>query len=180
MSDINEVMLFGRLGRDAEIKSLPNGDLMATMRLATGEKWTDRNSGEKKERTEWHTVVVFGAQVETVEKYCRKGRRLIVRGPLRTRKWQAQDGSDRYSTEVVISGYIGRIDVVDFENTGGGADRSREESYGDVRGRGGREERGAGSSDGQSGGYGSGYGGGYGDGQSGGSSRNDMDDEIPF
>lgn len=169
------VMLFGRVGKDAEIRNLSSGELMGSFSIATSEKWKDRNTGEAKERTEWHNVVVFGNQVETVEKFARKGRRLIVRGPLRTRKWQAQDGTDRYSTEIVISGYNGNIDVVDFEDrpkSGGAA--GRDAGYSDVRGRGQERGQGGGDEQGQSS---SGYGG-YGGGSGGG--RNDMDDEIPF
>jgi single-strand DNA-binding protein len=99
---INKVILIGNLGADPEIRYLPSGDPVANLRLATSESWKDRESGETKERTEWHNVVIFGKLAEVAKSYLHKGSRIYVEGKLRTRKWQAQDGQDRYTTEVVI------------------------------------------------------------------------------
>lgn len=110
MSSVNKVILVGALGRDPEVKSLPSGDRFASFSVATSEKWTDKQSGERKEKTEWHTVVVFNdAIVKVAENYLRKGSRVYIEGQLQTRKWQDQNGADRYSTEVVLRQYRGEI-----------------------------------------------------------------------
>ena len=101
---INKVILIGNLGADPEARSLPSGDMVANLSLATSESWSDRNTGEVKERTEWHRVAFFGKVAEIVEKYLRKGSRVYVEGKLRTRKWQDSNGLDRYTTEVVVDG----------------------------------------------------------------------------
>lgn len=173
MADLNRASLMGRLGADPEVRSMQNGDEVASLRIATGERWKDKQSGEQKERTEWHTVVVFGPAVAMVKKYLSKGKRVLIEGQLRTRKWQDQQGNDRYSTEVVVSGYTGRVDIIDWPE-GDGASRSREDSYGDLPG-----TRSGGGYDQSPEGHG-GYGGGYsGSGSTGGGSAG-MDDEIPF
>lgn len=99
---INKVILIGNLGADPEIRYLPSGDPVANLRLATSESWKDRETGEAKERTEWHSIVIFGKLAEIAKTYLHKGGRIYVEGKLRTRKWQTQDGQDRYTTEVVI------------------------------------------------------------------------------
>ncbi|ADC64104.1 single-stranded DNA-binding protein [Allochromatium vinosum] len=99
---INKVILIGNLGADPEVRYLPSGDPVANLRLATSESWKDRNTGETQERTEWHSVVIFGKLAEIARTYLHKGSRIYVEGKLRTRKWQTQDGQDRYTTEVVI------------------------------------------------------------------------------
>ena len=99
---INKVILIGNLGADPEVRYLPSGDPVANLRLATSESWKDRETGETKERTEWHSVVIFGKLAEIAKTYLHKGSRIYVEGKLRTRKWQTQDGQDRYTTEVVI------------------------------------------------------------------------------
>lgn len=99
---INKAILIGYLGAEPEVRTLPSGDSVANLRLATNESWKDRETGEIKERTEWHSVVLFGKLADVAKTYLHKGSRIYVEGKLRTRKWQAQDGQDRYSTEVVI------------------------------------------------------------------------------
>ena len=131
MADLNRTTLMGRLGADPEIRSTQSGEKVATFRMATGEQWKDKQTGEKKERTEWHTVVVWGAMAGVVEKYLAKGRRVYVEGAQRTRKWQDQSGNDRWSTEVVLSGFGARLDVIDWPE-GGGADKGRDDAYGDL------------------------------------------------
>jgi len=99
---VNKVILIGNLGADPDVRYLPSGDAVANVRLATSESWKDRNTGESQERTEWHRVVFFGKLAEIVKQYLRKGSKIYVEGKLRTRKWQGQDGQDRYSTEVMV------------------------------------------------------------------------------
>lgn len=135
MADLNRASLMGRLGKDPEIRCLSNGDRVASFSLATGERWNDKASGEKKERTEWHNVVIFGPLVNVAEKWLKKGARVHIEGAIRTRKWQDQSGADRYSTEIVLSGYNARLDLIDFEGSGeagSGAARGREDAYGDL------------------------------------------------
>lgn len=114
MSSVNKVILIGHLGADPEIRSFQDGGKLANFRLATSESWTDRNSNERKERTEWHSVVVQReATVKVVEQYLRKGSKAFVEGQLRTRKWQDRDGKDRYTTEVVIGAFRGELVLLD-------------------------------------------------------------------
>lgn len=153
MSSVNKVILVGNLGRDPEVRTFSNGGRVVNLRIATSQKWRDRNSGETRERTEWHSVAIFADKLgELAEKYLRKGSKVYLEGALETRKWQDQSGNDRYSTEVVLRPYSGQIVFLD-RNPQGGQDG------------------------GQSGGSGGGQGGGY-DGGSGGGG--DLDDEIPF
>lgn len=100
MSSINKVILIGNLGADPEIRDMPNGDAVANIRLATTETWKDKNSGEKKEQTEWHRVVFYRRLAEIVGQYLKKGSQVYVEGRLRTRKWQDRDGQERYTTEI--------------------------------------------------------------------------------
>lgn len=119
MSDLNEVSLIGRLGKDPEIRQAASGNKFATFRMATGERWTDKATGEKKERTEWHSVVIFNeALAGIVEKYLKKGARVFVRGRLATRKWQDQTGQDRYSTEIVLQGFDAKLQMLDAAKSG--------------------------------------------------------------
>ena len=99
---INKVILIGNLGNDPEVRYMPSGDAVANVSLATSEAWKDKNTGEMQERTEWHRVIFFGKVAEVVKDYLRKGSKIYVEGKLRTRKWQGQDGQDRYTTEVVV------------------------------------------------------------------------------
>lgn len=98
---LNKVMLIGRLGADPEIRHLPNGDPIATIRLATSRRWKDRNTNERKEETEWHRVVFFSGLAKIVGEYLKKGSQVYVEGRIRTQKWQGQDGQDRYTTEII-------------------------------------------------------------------------------
>ncbi len=117
---VNKVMLIGHLGADPEIRSFANGGKVANLRLATAESWIDKASGERRERTEWHSVTVQGdGLVRVVETYCKKGSKLYVEGHLQTRKWQDRDGHDRYSTEVVV-GVRGQIVLLTPQDKGGG------------------------------------------------------------
>ncbi|MBI6630390.1 single-stranded DNA-binding protein [Pontibaca salina] len=161
---VNKVILIGNLGRDPEVRTFQNGGKVCNLRIATSETWKDRNTGERRERTEWHSVAIFqDGLVRIAEQYLRKGSKVYIEGKLQTRKWQDQSGQDRYSTEVVLQGFDGTLTMLDGRGEGGG-------------------QRGGGGDFG--GGYDSGpqddrYGGGGGGGSSAPSSR-DMDDEIPF
>jgi len=119
---VNKVILVGNLGRDPEIRSNNDGTRIANLRLATSESWRDRNSGERKERTEWHSVVIFNERlVEIAEKYLRKGSKIYVEGALQTRKWTDNNQQERYSTEVVLQRFRGELTMLDGARTGGGA-----------------------------------------------------------
>ena len=169
---LNKVMLIGNLGQDPEVKSFQNGGRIANLRIATSENWKDKNTGERKERTEWHTVVLQSdGLVGVAEKYLRKGSKVYVEGSLRTRKWQDASGNDRYSTEVSVGGIGGVLTMLDGAPGGGGG--------GGRGGGGGDWGSGGGSSGGGSSGGGS-SGGGSGWNQGGTSSADDLDDDIPF
>ena len=119
---VNKVILVGNLGRDPEIRSTQDGTRIATLNLATSETWRDRASGERKERTEWHRVVIFNERLaEIAEKYLRKGSKIYVEGQLQTRKWQDQQGQERYTTEVVLHRFRGELTMLDGAGGGGGA-----------------------------------------------------------
>ena len=171
---VNKVILIGNLGRDPEVRNFPNGGKVCNLRIATSETWKDRNTGERKERTEWHSVAIFSEPlVRIAEQYLRKGSTIYIEGQLETRKWQDQSGADRYSTEVVLRPYTSTLTMLGGRNDGGSG--------------GGGSSYGSGASDG--GGYGGGYDsgpsdGGFGGGGSGGGGNSgpsrDLDDEIPF
>lgn len=111
---VNKVILVGNLGRDPEIRTTQDGREIANLTIATSEHWTDRNSGERREKTEWHKVVIFNPNlVQLTKKYIHKGSKVFVEGQLQTRKWQDQSGADRYTTEVVIQGYNGTLTFLD-------------------------------------------------------------------
>ena len=117
---VNKVILVGNLGRDPEIRSFQNGGRVANLSVATSESWKDRNSGERKEKTEWHRVVLTAEPlVNLAEKYLRKGSKIYLEGQLETRKWQDQSGQDRYSTEVVLRPYRGELTMLDGASGGG-------------------------------------------------------------
>lgn len=101
MSGVNKVIIVGRLGNDPEMRQMPNGDAVAKISIATSESWTDKNTGEKKEQVEWHNVIAFRQLADVFGKYLKKGAQVYIEGKLRTRKWQAQDGTDRYTTEII-------------------------------------------------------------------------------
>lgn len=166
---VNKVIIIGNLGRDPEVRSFQNGGKVCNLRIATSETWKDRNTGERRERTEWHSVAVFSeGLVRVCEQYLRKGSKVYIEGKLQTRKWQDQSGQDRYSTEVVLQGFDATLVMLDGRNDGGS---------------GGGGGYGGGDQGGYGGGYdqGGGYGGGGGQQQSGSSAPSrDLDDEIPF
>ena len=118
MAGVNKVILIGNLGADPEVRYMPSGDAVANVSIATSESWKDKNTGEKQERTEWHKVVFFGKIAEVVKQYLHKGSKIYVEGKLRTRKYQAQDGSDRYMTEVVVD-IGGTMQMLDSRQGGG-------------------------------------------------------------
>ncbi|WP_170374994.1 MULTISPECIES: single-stranded DNA-binding protein [Ruegeria] len=159
---VNKVILIGNLGADPEVRSFQNGGKVCNLRIATSETWKDRNTGERKDRTQWHSVAIFSEPlVRVAEQYLRKGSKVYIEGQLETRKWQDQSGQDRYTTEVVLRPYRSELTMLDARGEGGGG--------------------------GQSGGYGGGQaGGGYGDPYGGQSSAPAPasggidDDEIPF
>ena len=157
MAGVNKVIILGRLGADPETRNFPNGGRVVSLRVATSETWRDKQSGERKERTEWHSVSIFNEALGKIaEQYLRKGSEVYLEGQLETRKWQDQSGADRYTTEVVLRPFNSTLTLI-----GGKRDDQGQQD---------RQDDG-----GQSGGSGYGSGGGP---NSGG--RNDMDSEIPF
>jgi single-strand DNA-binding protein len=117
---VNKVILIGNLGRDPEIRTTQNGTKVANLNLATSESWRDKSSGERKEKTEWHRVVIFGNLADIAEKYLKKGSKVYVSGSLQTRKWQDQSGQEKYTTEVVLQGFGGELTMLDGKGGGGG------------------------------------------------------------
>ena len=117
MSGVNKVILVGNLGRDPEIKYASNGAAIANMAIATSESWKDKQTGQQQEKTEWHRVVVFGKLAEIVQQYVHKGSKVYVEGQLKTRKWQNKEGVDQYTTEVVLSGFGGVLQMLDSRNS---------------------------------------------------------------
>lgn len=151
---VNKVILVGNLGRDPEIRTMQSGNRVANMSLATSEQWRDRETGERREKTEWHRVVIFDERlIEIAEKYLKKGSKIYVEGQLQTRKWTDQSGQDKYSTEVVLQRFRGVMTMLDTRGGDGGGARGGED-YGEPQ----AAEQGA-----ESGGGGG-----------------DFDDEIPF
>ena len=178
---LNKVMLIGNLGADPEIRSFNNGGKVANLRIATSETWKDRQTGERKEKTEWHTVAIFSeGLVSVVERYLKKGSKVFVEGKLQTRKWQDQNGQDRYSTEIVIQGLGGTLTMLDGAAGGGGGGGmgggGRSSGFGGASG--GASSSGGWDQDGGSSGGGSG--GGFGQTGGGGGGYDDLDDDIPF
>ncbi len=178
---VNKVILVGNVGADPEIRRTQDGRPIANLRIATSESWRDRNSGERKEKTEWHTVVVFNEGLcKVVEQYVKKGAKLYIEGALQTRKWQDQTGNDRYSTEVVLQGFNSTLTMLD----GRGGEGGGQGNYGGGGGRvSGGNDYGGGNFAGDD--YdrpasGGGRGGQSGGGQSGGGFSRDLDDDIPF
>jgi single-strand DNA-binding protein len=157
---VNKVILVGNLGRDPEVRTFQNGGKVCNMTLATSERWNDRQSGERREKTEWHRVVIFDDKlVEVAEKYLRKGSMIFVEGQLETRKWQDQSGQDRYSTEVVLRRFRGELTMLGGRGDG-------QSSAGDPSS-GGRDEPAMAGDERSSGSLGS-------------SASTDLDDDIPF
>jgi single-strand DNA-binding protein len=140
---VNKVILVGNLGRDPEVRSFPNGGKVVNLRVATSERWRDRNTGENKERTEWHSVAIFNENLGRVaEQYLRKGSKVYLEGQLETRKWQDQSGQDRYTTEVVLRQFRGELTLLDGRGEGAGASGG---DYDQDRGGAGGSSRGAAS-----------------------------------
>ena len=126
---VNKVILVGNLGRDPEVRTMQSGDRLAQFSLATSESWRDRNSGERRERTEWHRVVIFDNNlVDIAERYLRKGSKIYVEGALQTRKWQDQSGQERYTTEVVLQRFRSTLTMLD--RAGDAEGRGRDQDYG--------------------------------------------------
>jgi single-strand DNA-binding protein len=149
---VNKVILIGNLGRDPEVRSMQDGNQIVQLSVATSESWKDRNSGERKERTEWHRVVIFNERLaEVAERYLRKGSKVYLEGQLQTRKWTDKEGQDRYTTEVVLGRFRGELTMLDGRSDGGGGGGDWGSS--DNAGGGGRAPAGGGG---------------------------DLDDEIPF
>jgi single-strand DNA-binding protein len=122
MAGVNKVILVGNLGADPEVRQLPSGEPVVNLRLATSESWRDKNSGERKEKTEWHRVVIFNENIAKVaEKYLHKGSKVYVEGQLQTRKWTNKDGQEQYSTEVVLQRFRGELQMLDGRGADGGA-----------------------------------------------------------
>lgn len=156
---VNKVILIGNLGADPEVRTFQNGGQVCNLRLATSETWKDKATGERREKTEWHTIAIFSeGLVRIAQQYLRKGSKVYIEGKLQTRKWQDQSGADRYSTEVVINGFDGTLTMLDGRGEGGG---------------------GAGGGSG-GGNFGGGGGGGYSDRGGPPAGGGGMDDEIPF
>ncbi|MEC8179948.1 MAG: single-stranded DNA-binding protein [Pseudomonadota bacterium] len=177
---LNKVMLIGNLGADPEIRSFQNGGKVANLRIATSETWKDRNTGERQERTEWHTVAIFSeGLVNVVERFLKKGSKVYIEGKLQTRKWQDQNGQDRYSTEVVLRGFDGTLTMLDGAQGGGGGGGGGGFGGG-LRGGGAGGGYGGGSGGGDQGGGWNQGGGGSGGGSGGGANYDDLEDDIPF
>jgi len=166
---VNKVILVGNLGADPEIRRTQDGRPIANLRVATSETWRDKGTGERKEKTEWHRVVIFNEGLcRVAEQYLKKGAKIYIEGQLQTRKWQDQSGQDKYSTEVVLQGFNSVLTMLDGRGGGGGGALSDDggdlgTSSGGSFGGGGQQRRVAAGGGGRSGGGG-----------------NDMDDDIPF
>ncbi|WP_417318366.1 single-stranded DNA-binding protein [Emcibacter sp.] len=164
---VNKVILVGNLGRDPEVRHTQDGSPVVNLSLATSETWKDRNTGERKERTEWHRVVIFNENLcRVAEQYLKKGSTIYIEGALQTRKWTDQSGQEKYTTEIVLQKYRGELTMLGGRNEGGSGGGFSS----------GGDDFGGGSSGGSGGGYGGGSGGGSAPSGGGG----DMDDEIPF
>ncbi|OHV11514.1 single-stranded DNA-binding protein [Kushneria phosphatilytica] len=180
---VNKVILIGNLGQDPEVRYLPSGNPVCNLRLATTDSWTDRQSGQRQERTEWHSVVMFNKLAEIAQQYVKKGSRIYVEGRLQTRKWQGQDGQDRYTTEIVAN------DMQMLDTRGGeGGNFAGSQQSGNNYGGGGQQGNNYGGQ--QGGHYGSSQSNGGQQGNQGNSGQgqgapnpgsfDDFDDEIPF
>ncbi len=158
---VNKVILIGNLGKDPEVRRLPSGEPVVNLRIATSESWRDKASGEKRERTEWHSVVIFNEQLAKVaESYLRKGAKVYIEGQLSTRKWTDKDGVEKYTTEVVLQRYRGELQMLDGKGgSSGGESYGGEESVSDARSSGPRRMEKAGVRE---------------------EFSQDLDDEIPF
>ena len=179
MAGVNKVILVGNLGQDPQSRSFQNGGKVVNLRIATSETWKDKQSGERKEKTEWHSVAIFNEGLaNTAERYLRKGSKVYIEGKLQTRKWQGQDGQDKYSTEIVLQGFDGTLVMLDGPGggQGGGAGGGGARSGGDEWGGGDQGGYGGGGSS-----FGGGSRGGSGSAPKPGSAfDSDLDDDVPF
>jgi len=174
---VNKVILVGNLGRDPEVRRTGNGDPIVNLRIATSESWRDKNSGERREKTEWHSVVIFNEQLGKIaEQYLKKGTKVYIEGALQTRKWQDQQGVDKYTTEIVLQRYRGEMTILDSRGGGGGGSSDSD----DDQGRGGGDFGRSSPMENRPAKAGGGSGGGSGSGSGGGSRYDDLDDDIPF
>ncbi len=158
---VNKVILVGNLGADPEIRRTQDGRPIANLRVATSDTWRDKATGERREKTEWHRVVIFNEGLcRIAEQYLKKGSKVYLEGSLQTRKWQDKDGQDRYSTEVVLQGFNSQLTMLDGRGGGGGANADNGDDFGSagVSGAGSRRQPA----------------------MAGGGGRGDLDDEIPF
>ena len=164
---VNKVILVGNVGNDPEVRTFGNGGKVANLSLATSESWRDRQSGEKREKTEWHRVAIFGeGLVGVVERYVKKGSKLYIEGKLQTRKWQDRDGNDKYTTEIVLQGPGSNMTMLDSANSGGGARSGGGGNFNQDRGGYGNMDQGGGQHSASK--------------MEGPSENFDLDDEIPF
>lgn len=181
---VNKVIIVGNLGADPEVKSFQNGGKVCNLRIATSESWKDRNTGEKQERTEWHSVAIFSEGLAGVaERFLRKGSKVYIEGQLRTRKWQDQQGNDRYSTEVVLQGpgaVLTMLDGAPGAGGGGGGGGARSGGWNEGGASGGGFSGGGSRGGGSSGGSTWGQTGGGSSGGGAGGFADDLDDDIPF
>jgi single-strand DNA-binding protein len=178
---VNKVIIVGNLGRDPESKTFQNGGKVVNLRIATSESWKDKNSGERKEKTEWHSVAIFNEGLANVaERYLRKGSKVYIEGALQTRKWQDAQGQDKYSTEIVLQGFNSVLTMLDGAPGagggapgGGGGSRGGDDWSSGGSGGGGGYGGGSGGSRAPAGGGGGGFG-------QGGGFADDLDDDVPF
>ncbi|CDG33309.1 single-stranded DNA-binding protein [Parasaccharibacter sp. TMW2.1882] len=184
---VNKVILVGNLGRDPEVRNTQSGSKIVNLAIATSDTWNDRNTGERRDRTEWHRVVIFNERVgDVAERYLRKGRKVYIEGELRTRKWTDQQGVEKYTTEVVIDRFRGNLVLLDSQRGGGDGGGYGDDGYDGGYGDGGSNWAGGGSAPAGRGGaggrgqQGGNFGGGAGWDSSSGQGDQALDDEIPF
>lgn len=183
MAGVNKVILIGNLGKDPEVRTTQNGSKICNFTLATSENWKDKQTGERREKTEWHRVAIFNPNLASIaERFLRKGSKVYVEGQLQTRKWTDQSGAERYTTEVVLSQFRGELTLLDSRGGEGGGGGGYDSTGGGGQGGGGYGGGGRGAQGG--GAAGGGFGGGQGGGNQGGGWDNpppaDLDDDIPF
>lgn len=163
MASLNKACLIGNVGKDPEIRSTQGGDRVANLSIATSESWTDRTSGQKKEQTEWHRLVVWGPLVDVIDKYVKKGSKLYVEGKIKTRKWSDRAGVEKYSTEIVLQGFDAKLVMLDSRRDGDGDGESRDQLNQSRHQRPAEDQRGYGGGERQREEF-----------------SHDLDDEIPF
>ncbi|WP_321327612.1 single-stranded DNA-binding protein [uncultured Parasphingorhabdus sp.] len=168
---INKVIIVGNLGKDPEVRTFANGGKVCNFSVATSESWKDKQTGERKEKTEWHNISIYNEGLAGVaERYLRKGSKVYLEGKLQTRKWQDQSGNDRYSTDVVLQGFDAKMEMLDSRQGGGGQGGGSNDGWGGGQGGGAPSGGGSGGGWGQTGGGG----------QGGGAFDSDLDDDVPF